>query len=124
MSRAVPTERVTREELVKAIRKMKPVKLRQLNLSEVNMEILTASGEIGIKVIMELCQHVLDGRGMPIDWKMSVVLRVTTRVMERRIRIVINLKQMQFVFVPGKGTTDSLFMRRNQEKNRDQEQKL
>ena len=32
--------------------------------SEVSVEMITASGEIGIDV-MELCQSVLDGRGMP-----------------------------------------------------------
>ena len=32
--------------------------------SEVSMEMIVASGEIWVKVIMELCQHVLDGRGM------------------------------------------------------------
>ena len=33
--------------------------------SEVSVEMIVASGKIGAKVIMELCQHVLDGRGMP-----------------------------------------------------------
>ena len=33
--------------------------------SEVNVEMIVASGEIGMKVIMDLCQRVLDGRGMP-----------------------------------------------------------
>ena len=29
------------------------------------MEMIVASGEIGVKVMMQLCQHLLDGRGMP-----------------------------------------------------------
>ena len=35
--------------------------------SEVSVEMILASGEIGIGV-MELCQDVLDGRGMPDDF--------------------------------------------------------
>lgn len=35
---------------------------------------VTASDETGIKVMMELCQCVLEERRMPIDWKMSVVV--------------------------------------------------
>ena len=33
--------------------------------SEVSVEMIVASGEIGVKVTMELCQHVLDGRVIP-----------------------------------------------------------
>ena len=68
------TRRHTREKIVKAIRKMKPGKPG--GLSEVNIEILTASGETGIKVMMELCQQVLNERGMPINWEMSVMVPV------------------------------------------------
>ena len=34
------------------------------------------TGEIGIGVMVELCQGVLDGRGMPDDWVLSVVLPI------------------------------------------------
>ena len=42
--------------------------------SEVSVEMIVVSGEIGVKVIMELCQHVLDGRGMPDEWKINVMV--------------------------------------------------
>ena len=58
-----PIERVARQEIVKAIRKM--------NLG-INMEMVTASNKIEIKVKMEFCQSVLNGGRMPIDWKMNV----------------------------------------------------
>ena len=35
---------------------------------------IVASGEIGIGVMVELCQGVLDGRGMPNEWALSVVM--------------------------------------------------
>ena len=37
---------------------------------------IVASGEIEVKVIMELCQHVLDGREMPDEWKTSVIVPI------------------------------------------------
>ena len=58
-----PVEIVSREEVVKAIREMKARKAA--GPSEVSVEMIAASGEIRIGVMVELCQSVLDGRGMP-----------------------------------------------------------
>ena len=58
-----PVERVSREEVVKALGKMKAGKAA--GPSEVCVEMIAASEEIGIDVMVELCQSVLDGRGMP-----------------------------------------------------------
>ena len=35
---------------------------------------IVARGKIEVKVMMELCQRVLDGRGMPDEWKISVIV--------------------------------------------------
>ena len=64
-----PIERVSREEVVKAIQGMKTGKAT--GPSEVSVEMIIACGEIGIGVMMELCQRVLDGRGMPEEWVVS-----------------------------------------------------
>ena len=40
---------------------------------EVSVEMIAVSGEIGIGVMVELCQGVVDGRGMPDEWALSVV---------------------------------------------------
>ena len=61
-----PVERVSREEVMKAIREMKAGKASQP--VEVNVEMIAASREIGIGVMVELCQGVLDGRGMLDEW--------------------------------------------------------
>jgi len=46
-------------------------------------------------------------------------------VLERRIRALIKLDKMQFGFMPGKGTTDALFiLRRLQEEYHDKKRKL
>ena len=46
-----------------AIKVMKPGKAA--GPSEVCAEMISASGEVGIGVMMELCQRELDGKGMP-----------------------------------------------------------
>lgn len=43
---------------------------------EVSVEMIAVSGEIGIDVMVELCQSVLDGRGMPDEWVLSVVVPI------------------------------------------------
>ena len=67
-------ERVSREDEVKALGKMKAEKAA--GPSEVSVEMIAASGEIGIDVMVELCQSMLDGRGMPDEWALSVVVPI------------------------------------------------
>ena len=49
--------------MVKAVREMKVGKTA--GPSEVSAEMIAVSGNIGIGVMVQLCQGVLDGRGMP-----------------------------------------------------------
>ena len=110
---------------------------------------IAASGEIGVKVVMDLCQHVLDGRGMPNEWKTSVIVRIfkgkadaisceayrgvkllehtmkiVERIIERRIRTLINLNKMPFEFIPGKGTVDAIFIGRRMQEEYPKDKKL
>ena len=106
-----PVEKVARNEIVEAIQRMKSGKATAP--SEVNVEMTVASGKIGVKVMMDLCQRVLDGGGMPDEWKASVIvsifeemgdvmscgsyrgvkhaMKIVARVLERRIRTLVNL---------------------------------
>ena len=68
-----PIKNVTREEMAIAIKVMKPVKAA--GPSEVCAEI-SASGEVGVSVMVELCQCVLDGKGMPDEWQISVLVPI------------------------------------------------
>jgi len=93
-----------------------------------NTEMVIASGETGIRVLMELCQRVLDGKVMPDEWKTSVVvpifkgkgdvmnceayrgvklleysMKIVESVLERRIRALIKLDEMQLDLCLGKG---------------------
>ena len=52
-------------------------------------------------------------------------MKIVERVLVRRIRELVNIDSMQFGFMPGRGTTDALFVvRRMQEKYRDKKEKL
>ena len=62
---------------MEAIQRMKSGKAT--GPSEVSVGMIVASGEIGVKVMMQLCQHVLDGRGMPDEWKTSMIVPIFKR---------------------------------------------
>ena len=66
-----PIKNVTREEMAMPIKVMKPGKTA--GPSEVCAEMISASGVVGVSVIVELCQRVLDGKGMPDEWQTSVL---------------------------------------------------
>ena len=111
---------------------------------------ISASGKVRVSVMVKLCQRVLDGKGMPDIWQTSVLvtifkgkrdvrncntyrgvklldhaMTIVERVLERRIRELVNIDSMQFSFMPGRGTTDALFVvRRMQEEYRDKKKKL
>ena len=61
-------------EIVEAMQSMESGKAT--GTSEVSVEMIVASDKIGVKVIMELCQCVWDGRGMPDEWKTSVIVPI------------------------------------------------
>ena len=69
-----PVKKVVCNEIVEAMQKMKSKK--ETGPSEVSVEMIVASGEIGVKVMIELCQRVLDGRGMPDEWKTNVIVPI------------------------------------------------
>ena len=69
-----PIENVTREEVMMTMKAMKLEKATEL--SDVSTEMITPSGEIGISVMMEVCQRVLDGKGIPDEWNTSVVILI------------------------------------------------
>ena len=69
-----PVEGVTDEEVMEARNKMK---LRKAAVpSEVNMDMIIASGKFGVGVIKKLCQRVLEKKGILEEWKTSVVVPI------------------------------------------------
>ena len=119
-----PVEGVTDEEVMEAMNKMKLGKTA--GPSEVNMDMIIASGTFGVAVMKKSYQRVLDGEGMPEEWKTSVVvsifkekgdvincgayrgvkllehaIKIVERVLENRIRELVMIDEMQFGFMPG-----------------------
>ena len=47
--------------------------------SEVYAETILARGDVVIRVLVELCQRILDGKGMPADWVTSVAIPILKR---------------------------------------------
>ena len=87
---------------------------------------ILASGDRS-KVYMELCQRILDGKGMPADWATSVAIpifkgkrdimncgmhkgvkllehamKIVEKVLEKRLNKIVMIDDMQFGFMPGK----------------------
>ena len=60
--------------MVKVIREVKAGKAA--GPSEVSVEMIAASGDIGIDVMLELCQGVLDGKGMLAELVLSVIVPI------------------------------------------------
>ena len=67
-----PTKNVTCEEMVTALKVTKPGKAA--GPSEVCSEMISASGEVGVSVMVELCQCMLNGKRMPDEWQTSVLI--------------------------------------------------
>ena len=110
--------------------------------SGVVAELMKASGNLGDQWLTDLGNTILREGKIPVDWTLSYLIpiykgkgdpllcsshrgikllehamKVHERVIEKRIRAQIKLSEMQFGFMPGKGTTDAIFIiRQMQEK--------
>ena len=58
-----PVVCVSREEALQALNEMKTGSIKEL---------IAGSGGVGIQVIAERCEKVLDGFGMPAEWTLSI----------------------------------------------------
>ena len=78
-----PVDCVSREEVLQPLNKMKTGKVSVT--SDVSLELIAASRRLGIQVMAEICQRVLDEFGMPVEYSVySMVVpifkgRVTLR---------------------------------------------
>ena len=49
---------------------------KDLGPSEVSLELIAASGVVGIQMMTEICQKVLDGFEMPAEWALSIAVPI------------------------------------------------
>ena len=137
-----PREEIVIEEceVREAIRRMKSEKAA--GPTGVVSEMLKAAGDGGVRWMTDLCNAVVKEGKIPDDWCKSWMvsiykgkgdalecgsyrgvkllehaMKVFERVMEKRLRGMVDIDDMQFGFRPGVGTTDAIFIvRQLQEK--------
>ena len=108
-----------------------------------------AASPHGKQVILQIANGILNGMDMPHEWKMSTVvpiykkgsvidcasyrgvkllehgMKVVEWLLEKRLRRLMKIDQMQFGFMPGKSTVDVIFiLRRMQESYLEKNRKL
>ena len=135
-------------EFREALRKSKQGKA--VGPSGVSTELIAASGDTGTEWMADLCNKILDEGKIPEDWKKSTMvplykkkgdpllccnyrgiklleqaMKVFERVIETRVRDQVSIDNMQFGFMPKKGTIDAIFiLRQIQEKHLDKKKDI
>ena len=111
---------------------------------------MKAAGGFGSRWMTDLINNIVKEGYIPDDWRKSILvpvykgkgdplvcgsyraiklleqpMKVLERVLEKRIRCQVSIDNMEFDFMPGKGTTDAIFiMRQVQEKHQAKKKKL
>ena len=128
---------ISEEEVAAAIKGLKMRKAA--GPTGVVSEMRKAAGGFGSRWMTDLINNIVKEGCIPDDWSILVPvcgsyraiklleqqMKVLERVLEKRIRCQVPIDNMQFGFMPGKGTTDANFiMRQVQEKHQAKKKKL
>ena len=130
-----PPPLIGKDEVKKALKTMSDKKAG--GISEVVTEMLKASGEIGLRLLSNLFNQIIKENKIPSDWEKSIIInlykgkgdgvdrgnfrglkllehamKLFEKVIEQHIRRLIDIDEMQFGFMPGKGTIDAIFIAR------------
>ena len=132
---------ITIDMVKKAISQMKAGKAP--GPSGIVVEMIRAAGDMGASMIRDLAAAIICDGKVPSDWEQSFivclykgkgdalergnyrglklteqVMKVLERIVDGLIRQVVSIDDSQFGFVPGRGTTDAIFVvRQLQEKS-------
>ena len=143
-----PEPQFNSEMVRKALSKMKSGKAA--GTSGVVAEMLHASGELGIERLTCLFNSIIKEGRIPDDWNTSIIvncfknkgeatergnyrglkllehtMKVFERVIEQLIRDQVDIDELQFGFMPGRGTIDAVFIARQlQEKYLEKKKQL
>ena len=135
-----PCEKISVKEVKEAIAKMKSSKAA--GPSGVVADMVKAAGDVGAEWMTEVCNAVVKDGKIPEEWSKSWMvnvykgkgdalvcgsyrgikllehaMKIMERVIEVRVRNIVEIDNMQFGFMAGKGTTDAIFVvRQLQEK--------
>ena len=130
-----PVQSISLGEVKAAIKKGKPNKAP--GSSKVSLDLIKALGETGEQWMHKVIEKVWEEEVMPDDWKMSEMvtlykqkgdslecgnyrgikllehsLKIMERVIDKRLRQLIEINELQFGFMPGRGATDAMFIAR------------
>ena len=143
-----PIKEVTMDEVKRALAAMKSGKAA--GPTGLTSEMMKATGECGLAEFTEVLSEVWKSEELPEEWKCSDTvtvykgkgdplhcgsyrgirllehpLKVLEKILEKRLRDVVNISDMQCGFMPGRSTIDAMFvLRQLQEKYREKKKTL
>ncbi|KAK3575497.1 hypothetical protein QTP86_028193 [Hemibagrus guttatus] len=141
-------DKIRKDEVRKALKRMKSVKA--VGPDDIPVEVWKCLGEAAVEFLTSLFNRVLESERMPEEWRRSVLvpifknkgdvqscsnyrgiklmshtMKLWERVVEARLRKVVEICEQQYGFMPRKSTTDAIFaLRILMEKYRDGQKEL
>ncbi|KAK3507448.1 hypothetical protein QTP70_020646, partial [Hemibagrus guttatus] len=141
-------DKIRKDEVRKALKRMKSGKA--VGPDDIPVEVWKGLGEAAVEFLASLFNRVLESERMPEEWRRSVLvpifknkgdvqscsnyrgiklmshtMKVWERVVEARLRKVVEICEQQYGFMPRKSTTDAIFaLRILMEKYRDGQREL
>ncbi|KAK3565775.1 hypothetical protein QTP86_015038 [Hemibagrus guttatus] len=141
-------DKIRKDEVRKALKRMKSGKA--VGPDDIPVEVWKCLGEAAMEFLANLFNRVLESERMPEEWRRSVLvpifknkgdvqscsnyrgiklmshtMKVWERVVEARLRKVVDICEQQYGFMPRKSTTDAIFaLRILMEKYRDGQKEL
>ena len=131
-NQAMP-QNISEEETETALKGMKCGKA--VGADEIPAETWKYMGNFGIKMLCKLFNCIMNTEQMPSDWRQSILipifkgkgdiqecknyrgikllshtLKIWERVVDRRMRQCTHIHESQFGFMPGRSTTDAIFI--------------
>ncbi|KAK3573071.1 hypothetical protein QTP86_012282 [Hemibagrus guttatus] len=141
-------DKIRKDEVRKALKRMKSGKA--VGPEDIPVEVWKCLGEAAVEFLTSLFNRVLESERMPEEWRRSVLvpifknkgdvqssinyrgiklmshtMKLWERVVEARLRKVVEICEQQYGFMPRKSTTDAIFaLRILMEKYRDGQREL
>ncbi|KAK3519564.1 hypothetical protein QTP86_015307, partial [Hemibagrus guttatus] len=141
-------DKIRKDEVRKALKRMKNGKA--VGPDDIPVEVWKCLGEAAVEFLTSLFKRVLESEKMPEEWRRSVLvpifknkgdvqscsnyrgiklmshtMKLWERVVEARLRKVVEICEQQYGFMPRKSTTDAIFaLRILMEKYRDGQREL
>ncbi|KAK3540074.1 hypothetical protein QTP70_025389, partial [Hemibagrus guttatus] len=141
-------DKIRKDEVRKALKRMKSGKA--VGPNDIKVEVWKCLGEAAVEFLASLFNRVLESERMPEEWRRSVLvpifknkgdvqscsnyrgiklmshtMKLWERVVEARLRKVVEICEQQYGFMPRKSTTDAIFaLRILMEKYRDGQREL